>query len=150
MSGKYLSLLVHFRWSTAHREPWLEPNLREDLFSIIGGVARKRKAKLLAAGAVYDHIHLYSSLPSTISIADFVNAVKANSSNWIHNSFRRLRGFAWQEGYGAFSVSRSDEARVIRYVNNQEEHHKRRSFQEEFVSLLEEHQIEYDPRYIWL
>jgi len=64
MSGKYLSLLVHFTWSTAHREPWIEPNIREDLYSIIGGIARKRKAKLLAAGAVYDHIHLYTSLPS--------------------------------------------------------------------------------------
>jgi putative transposase len=104
---------------------------------------------LLAAGAVYDHIHLYTSLPSTISIADFVNAIKANSSKWIHDSFTRLRGFAWQEGYGAFSVSKSDEARVMRYVNEQERHHKKRTFKEEFVTLLTKHQIDYDPRYIW-
>ena len=149
MSGKYLSLLVHFTWSTAHREPWIEPNLREDLYSNIGGIARKRKAKLLAAGAVYDHIHLYTSLPSTISIADFVNAIKANSSKWVHDSFTRLRGFAWQEGYGAFSVSKSDEARVMRYVKEQERHHKKRTFEQEFVTLLTKHQIEYDPRYIW-
>ena len=123
MSGKYLSLLVHFTWSTAPREPWIEPNLREDLYSIIGGIAHKRKAKLLAAEAVYDRIHLYTSLPSTISIADFVNAIKANSSKWIHDSFSRLGGFAWQEGYGAFSVSKSDEARVMRYVKEQERHH---------------------------
>ena len=149
MSGKYLSLLVHFTWSTAHREPWLEPNMREDLYSIIGGIARKRKVKLLAAGAVYDHIHLYTSFPSTISIADFVSAVKANSSGWIHNSFARLGGFAWQEGYGAFSVSKSDQARVIRYVNGQERHHQKRTFKEEFLSLLEKHEVDYDPKYIW-
>src|SRR4030095_3025926 len=128
MSGKYLSLLVHFTWSTAHREPWLEPNMREDLYAIIGGLANKRKEKLLSAGAVYDHSHLYASLPSTICIADFVNALKANSSNWIHNSFTRLRGFAWQEGYGGFSVSKSHETRVMRYVNEQEKHHKKRGF----------------------
>ena len=123
--------------------------MREDLYSIIGGIARKRKAKLLAAGAVYDHIHIYSSLPSTVSIADFVNAVKANSSNWIHGSFTRLGGFAWQEGYGAFSVSKSDEGRVMRYVNDQEKHHRKRTFKEEFVSLIEKHGIDYDRRYIW-
>ena len=150
MSGKYLSLLVHFTWSTAHREPWLEPNVREDLYSIIGAVAGKRKVKLLAAGAVSDHIHLYTSFPSTISIADFVSAVKANSSNWIHNSFDRLRGFAWQDGYGAFSVSKSDEARVIRYVDGQERHHQKRTFKQEFLSLLAKNEIDYDLRYIWL
>ncbi|CAN5738043.1 hypothetical protein BH18ACI4_BH18ACI4_14090 [soil metagenome] len=101
MSGKYLSLLVHFTWSTAHREPWIKLNLREDLYSIIGGIARKRKAKLLAAGAVHDHIHLYTSLPSTISIADFVNAIKANSSKWIHEFIYeatriRLAGRLWR------------------------------------------------------
>ncbi|CAN5737519.1 hypothetical protein BH18ACI4_BH18ACI4_13990 [soil metagenome] len=92
---------------------------------------------------------LYTSLPSTISVADFVNALKANSSAWIHDSFPRLRGFAWQEGYGAFSVSKSDEALVMRYVKDQEKHHKKRTFKEEFLSLLEKHEIDYDPRYIW-
>ena len=149
MSGKYLSLLVHFTWSTAHREAWIEPDMRQELYSIIGGIARKKKAKLLAAGAVYDHIHVYASLPSTITVADFVNALKANSSAWIHQSFTGLRGFAWQEGYGGFSVSKSDEKRVMLYVNDQERHHKKRSFKDEFLSLLEEHAIDYDPRYLW-
>ncbi len=149
MSGKYVSLLVHFTWSTAGRGPWLEREMREDLYSFVGGIVRNKKAKLLAAGAVYDHIHLYTSLPSTISLADFVNVIKANSSRWIHESFPRLRRFAWQEGYGAFSVSKSDERRVMRYVNEQERHHAKRTFKEELISLLDKHEIEYDERYLW-
>jgi len=149
MAGKYISLLVHFTWSTAGREPWLETAMREDLYSVIGGIMRNKKAKLIAAGGMFDHIHLYASMPSTISIADFVNAVKANSSRWIHQSFARLRGFAWQEGYGAFSVSKSEENRVIRYVSNQEAHHRKRTFKEELISLLDKHGIPYDKRYIW-
>ena len=118
MAGKYLSLLVHFTWSTAGREPWIATEMREDLYSYIGGIMRNKKAKLLTAGGMFDHIHLYASLPSTISVADFVNVVKSNSSRWIHESYLQLRNFAWQEGYGAFSVSKSEEARVDRYIRN--------------------------------
>lgn len=149
MAGKYLSLLVHFTWSTAGREPWLAADMREDLYSYIGGIMRNKNAKLLSAGGMFDHIHLYASMPSTISIADFVNAVKSNSSRWIHESFAPLRNFAWQEGYGAFSVSKSEEGRVVRYISNQESHHRKRTFKEELIGLLEKHGIAYDERYIW-
>ena len=149
MAGKYLSLLVHFIWSTKNREPWIERAMREDMYAYIGGTMRKKKATLLAAGGMFDHIHLYASLPSIISIADFVNAVKANSSRWVHDSFRDLRTFAWQEGYGAFSVSKSDEQPVIRYVQDQEKHHAKRTFKEEFISMLEQHEMPYDPQQIW-
>lgn len=149
MAGKYLSLLVHFTWSTAGREPWIETEMREDLYSYIGGIMRNKKAKLLAAGGMFDHIHLYASLPSTISVADFVNAVKSNSSRWVHESYLPLRNFAWQDGYGAFSVSKSEEAKVDRYIRNQENHHRKRTFKEELIGLLEKHGIEYDKRYIW-
>jgi REP element-mobilizing transposase RayT len=149
MAGKYLSLLVHFTWSTAGREPWIETEMREDLYSFIGGIMKNKKARLLAAGGMFDHIHLYASLPSTISVADFVNAVKSNSSRWIHESFSQLRNFAWQEGYGAFSVSKSGEQSVIRYIRNQEKHHGKRTFKQELITLLEKHGISYDKRYIW-
>ena len=149
MAGKYLSLLVHFTWSTAGREPWLETEMRNDLYSYIGGIMNNKNAKLLSAGGMFDHIHLYASMPSTISVADFVNAVKSNSSRWIHESFARLRNFAWQEGYGAFSVSKSEEGKVVRYILNQENHHCKRTFKEELVGLLEKHGIAYDKRYIW-
>ena len=149
MAGKYLSLLVHFTWSTKGREPWIETDMRDDLYSYIGVIMKNKKAKLISAGGMFDHIHLYASMPSTISIADFVNAVKSNSSRWIHESSSRPRGFAWQEGYGAFSVSKSEEGKVVRYISNQEEHHRKRTFKEELIGLLEKHGIEYDKRYIW-
>jgi putative transposase len=149
MSGKYLSLLVHFTWSTAGREPWIAHEMQEGLFSYIGGIANKKNAKLISAGGMFDHIHLYTSLPSTISVAYFVNVVKANSSRWIHESFPRLRNFAWQEGYGAFSVSKSDEQRVVQYVANQKKHHEKRTFKEELIGLLEKHGIQYDERFLW-
>jgi putative transposase len=104
MSGKYLSLLVHFTWSTKERQPLIENDIRDDLYSYIGGIMKNKRAKLISAGGMHDHIHLYASMPSTISVADFVNAIKSNSSRWIHESYTRLRNFAWQEGYGAFSV----------------------------------------------
>jgi putative transposase len=149
MSGKYLSLLVHFTWSTKARQPWLEADMRNDLYSYIGGIMRNKRAKLISAGGMNDHIHLCASMPSTISVADFVNAVKFNSSRWIHESYARLRNFAWQEGYGAFSVSKSEEAKVVRYISNQEHHHRKRTFKEELIELLQKHEIPYDNRYIW-
>lgn len=149
MSGKYLSLNVHFTWSTAGREPWIEKDMREDLYSYIGGILNNKSAKLLAAGGVFDHIHLYASLPSTLSIADFVNVVKSNSSRWIYESSSQLRGCAWQEGYGAFSVSKSAEDSLVRYVRNQETHHAKHTFKQELLTLLEEHEIKYDERYLW-
>jgi len=149
MAGKHLSLLIHFVWSTSGREPWIDKAWREPLHSYIGGIMKKKRAKLLAAGSVHDHIHLYASLPSTVSIADFVNAVKANSSRWVHDSYPTARSFAWQEGYGAFSVSKSQESKVIQYINKQETHHRKHEFKKEFISLLERHGVEYDEKYLW-
>ena len=149
MAGKYLSLLVHFVWSTKNREPWIAPEWSDNLYAYIGGVLRKKKAKLICAGGISDHIHVYSSLPSTLTVADAVNAMKANSSRWIHEEIPQKSGFAWQDGYGAFSVNKSSEQRVTDYIMNQEEHHKRYSFQSEFLTLLRLHEIDYDERYLW-
>ena len=148
MSGKYLSLNVHFTWSTARREPWIETAIRKDLFAFIGGILNNKNAKLISAGGIFDHIHLYASLPSTISIADFVNVVKSNSSRWVHESFSHLRGFAWQEGYGAFTVSESQLSKVRRYIERQEEHHRSVSFLDEFKTLLKAHGLRFDERYL--
>ena len=110
---------------------------------------RNKHAKLLEAGGTSDHIHLYTSLPSTVSLAEIVNVIKSNSSRWIHEAFPNRRGFAWQEGYGAFSVGKSSEAKVRRYIQMQKEHHRRRDFKSEFIELLDRHEIQYDERYIW-
>jgi len=123
--------------------------MRDDLYAYVGGIMNNKRAKLISAGGMFDHVHLFASLPSTISVADFVNAVKSKSSRWIHESFSRLRNFAWQEGYGAFSVSKSEQPRVINYISNQEKHHRKRTFKEELITLLDKHGIEYDERYLW-
>ena len=103
----------------------------------------------MSCGGVADHIHVYASLPSTVTLADLAGAMKANSSRWVHETFPRHRGFAWRKGYGAFSVSKSAESRMIAYIRGQEAHHRRRGFKEEYLALLERHGVEYDERYLW-
>ena len=149
MAGKFLNVKIHFVWSTAGREPRIEPEWQDRLYGYIGGVIDNKKAKLICAGGIADHIHLLVSFPSTVTIAELVNAVKANSSRWVHETFPTQKDFAWQTGYGAFSVSKSGEERVIHYIRNQPEHHRKQDFQAEFVELLQIHEIEYDERYLW-
>ena len=103
---------------------------------------------LLAANATADHIHLYTSLPATLSLAEVVNALKANSSRWVHDNLQ-IPAFAWQSGYGAFSVSPSLGDAVRQYIQNQKEHHRQRSFQEDYMDFLRRHEIEYDLRYVF-
>jgi len=110
---------------------------------------KNKNARLICAGGMPDHVHLYASLPSTITIADFVSVVKSNSSRWVHESLPKRPAFAWQEGYDGFSVSKSEEAKVISYIRNQEHHHAKRNFKDEFLEFLEKYKIEYDPRYLW-
>lgn len=149
MAGKHVSLLVHFIWSTAGREPWLAPEWHDRLYGHLGGVLQHHHARLLCAGGVSDHVHLFASLPSTVTLAELVNAMKANSSRWIHETFPDKRAFAWQKGYGAFSVSKSAEERLSEYIREQEAHHRKRSFKEEYLSFLEKYGVEYDERYLW-
>lgn len=142
-------MLVHFTWSTAGREPRIAPEWRERLYGYIGGVLENKKARLIGAGGVADHIHLCVSLPSTITVAELVNAMKANSSRWIHETLTDQKNFAWQRGYGAFSISKSAERQVLEYIRNQEAHHRRREFKAEFLALLKKHEVDYDARYLW-
>lgn len=149
MAGKHVSLLVHFVWSTAGREPWIDAAWRQRLYGYLGGVLSSKGGKLIRAGGVSDHVHLCASLSSTVTLAETVGALKANSSRWVHETFPAKRAFAWQKGYGAFSVSKSAETQIIKYIERQEEHHRKRSFMEELLILLERHGVEYDERYLW-
>jgi len=105
--------------------------------------------KALAIGGTTDHLHALLSLPGMTSFAKAVQLIKGGSSKWIHDSFPEHNNFAWQEGYGAFSVSVSQMPKVIAYIENQKEHHRKRTFQEELIELLEKHGIEYDRRYVF-
>lgn len=115
----------------------------------MGGIARENKVKALSIGGTEDHVHLLLSLPSTLSIAKAIQLIKGGSSKLVHDAFPEHHAFAWQEGYGAFSIDISDIRRTIAYIENQAEHHRQRDFKQEFLSFLKKHGIEYDERYIW-
>jgi putative transposase len=149
MAGKYLCVNLHIVWSTKGRRCLIDPQWRHRLHAYMGSIARVKNARLIEANSQPDHIHLYTSMPSTISIADLVNALKANSTRWVRQTFPNRRWFSWQEGYAAFSVSRSLEKAVIEYIRNQDEHHRRQDFRSELLELLGHHGIEYDPRYVF-
>jgi len=145
----YTSLHCHVTFGTKDRRPHLTTGLRSRVFSYMAGIAKNEKGLLLAAGGTQDHVHLLVGLHAETAVAGLLRVMKANSSKWIHENFPDESAFAWQAGYGAFSVSRSNLDSVRAYIENQEEHHRRLSFEEEFRVLLERHGIEYDPRYLW-
>ncbi len=115
----------------------------------MGGIARENKIKALAIGGIEDHVHLLLSLPSTVTIAKTMQLIKGGSSKWIHEEFPEYRSFVWQEGYGAFSIGISQVEETTRYILNQREHHRTKTFQEEYLAFLEKHGIQYDPKYVW-
>jgi REP element-mobilizing transposase RayT len=149
MSHSYVSNLMHCIFSTKGRYPFIDSQLKSDLWPYIGGIARANRMKALAVGGTADHVHSLLSLPSAISFAKAVQLIKGGSSKWVHDSFPKYRKFEWQEGYGAFSVSASQVPKTIAYIEGQEEHHRKKTFQEEFLALLVKHKIEYDPRYVF-
>lgn len=149
MPSSYTCLRYHLIWSTKHRQPLISEDIRDRLFQYIGGIIRDDGGKLLAAGGMPDHVHLLADIGKQQSVVDAVRDIKANSSGWIHKTFPQYQSFAWQTGYGAFTVSYSSVEAVKNYIANQAEHHRKRTFQEEFVEFLQRHGIEYDDRYLW-
>jgi len=115
----------------------------------MGGIAREHGMKTLAIGGVEDHVHFLLSLPTSISLAKAIQLIKGGSSKWVHDSFPEHRDFSWQEGYGAFSIGISQRDDTVSYIRSQAEHHRKKTFQEEFVAFLKRHGIEYDERYLW-
>ena len=142
-------LLCHLIWSTKHRLPLIPLDRQDDILGYIGGILKSRQARLLCAGGTEDHVHLLISYAPNVDISKIVNVVKSNSSGWIHKVFGHLRDFAWQEGYGAFSVSVSQKDRVMKYIRDQAKHHEKQSFKEEFIGFLVKHRVEYDEKYVW-
>lgn len=148
--GQTLTCLhYHLVFSTKNRFPQITRDLRQRLYDYMGGIIKGERGLLLSAGGTEDHVHLLVSLPAQPSVADFLRLIKANSSRWVHEMFPHHRTFAWQSGYGAFSVSPSNDEDVRRYITTQAEHHRRITFQEEFLEFLRRHEIPFDERYIW-
>ena len=149
MAHTFTSILVHAVFSTSGRSPLLTDDLRPEMHAYLGGILRRLEAVPIVVGGATDHVHLLARLPADLAVADCLRVVKANSSRWAKERWPERRGFAWQGGYGAFSVSESRRGAVIRYIQDQEQHHRRISFQEEFLKLLRNHGVEFDERYIW-
>ncbi|HEX3553002.1 MAG TPA: IS200/IS605 family transposase [Thermoanaerobaculia bacterium] len=145
MSHTFSQLLFHIVFSTQYRQDLIDPDLRDDLYPIIAEIVRSERCSLLGIGGMPDHLHLLVRVRANLSLSDLLRSIKANSSRWVHERSETPRRFGWQEGYGAFSVSESAAGEVHRYIQSQEEHHRRRSFEEEWVGLLIRHGIEFDP-----
>jgi REP element-mobilizing transposase RayT len=148
MASSFIYSRYHLIWSSKHRENRINDSWRDRLYAYMGSVLNNKGGALLRAGGRPDHVHLYASLPPTLSLAQAVNALKSNSSRWARQSIDGCSDFAWQDGYSAFSVSPSTERRLLNYIDNQDEHHRKRSFREELIALLRRHGIEYDERYL--
>jgi len=149
MPSSLTNLVLHIVFSTKNRTKLITADLKPKLYSYIGGIIRGERGDLLTIGGMPDHMHLLARLPSTLSTADFLRRIKGNSSKWVGDQTWYLEPFTWQRGYAAFSVSQSLVGKVREYIENQENHHKNTPFQDELVSLLKRHGVEYDEEYIW-
>jgi len=147
MSSTYLSLHYHLVFSTKDREPWIDPTWRDRLHEYLGGTIKGLGAFPEIVGGVADHVHLLVGLKATHCLADFMRELKKASSVWVHEQIN-LPGFAWQEGYAAFTVSVTSRADVRDYIARQEEHHRGKTFRQELVEMLERAGIEYNARYL--
>src|SRR6478735_9154267 len=132
MANTYTSLHYHVIFSTTNRERWIGQAIEQRLWEYLGGIARQNDVKALQIGDIEDHVHLVLGIPAALAVSKALQLLKGGSSKWIHETFPNLTSFQWQDGYGAFTVSKSQLPDVIHYVAHQREHHKRRTFQEEY------------------
>ena len=149
MPHSYTNLVCHVVFGTKGREPWLQNEIRPAVLHFLGGGIKENGGIVLEINGMPDHVHILAKLRPDRTISDLLRDIKARSSGWIHSTYPDLVGFAWQSGYGAFSVSRSQVNVVRSYIQRQEEHHRDKPFAEEFVRLLIAHDVEFDERYLW-
>ena len=141
------NILLHFIFSTANRRPLIKPEFRDDLFAYLGGIIREMHGTALIINGIDNHVHMLVRVRPIHSASEIARVVKTNSSRWVREKWKS--DFAWQTGYGVFSVSESNVSVATKYIAEQEEHHKKHSFQEEFIAFLKKNKIAYDERYIW-
>ncbi|MDH5399423.1 MAG: IS200/IS605 family transposase [Cyclobacteriaceae bacterium] len=149
MANTYTQIHIHAVFAVRNRLALITPSLKEGLKKYIAGITRNHNHKLLIINGVADHIHMLFGMRPDESISEFMKSVKASSSKWINQNRLTSRKFFWQEGFGAFSHSMSELPRVIRYIENQEVHHHKKPFLQEYEELLDEHKIEYDQRFVF-
>jgi REP element-mobilizing transposase RayT len=149
MPQSLANVLIHIVFNTKNRQPWIDVGVDQELDKYIAGICRNHDCPSHAIGASDDHIHIACSLSRTLSISKLVEEIKTNSSKWMKTNGREYAAFAWQNGYGAFSIGQSQMEDLRTYIRNQREHHRRASFQDEFRALLVKYEVEFDERYVW-
>jgi REP element-mobilizing transposase RayT len=149
MANTYTSLHYHIVFSTKNRHPWIHADIEQRVWEYVGGIARQNDMKAIQIGGIEDHLHVVLAVPPTMAVSKAVQLLKGGSSKWIHETLPALTDFEWQQGYGAFTVSKSQLPAVIQYAANQRDHHRQRSFQDEYRTMLEQHEVEYDERFLW-
>lgn len=137
---------LHVVFSTKGREKFIVPDIQERLWKYFTGICLNLDLVPVATGGMADHIHTLFHLPPSRALGDVMRVLKTNSSKWMNE---HSRGFAWQEGYGAFSVSASNLSTVVKYIHSQEKHHRKMTFENEYLGLLRKHGVEYDPRFVF-
>ena len=142
-------VILHIVFSTKERRPWLDPQIRPRLHAYLATVCRDCDCEAYRVGGTADHVHIAARLARTITQADLVEKIKKTSSGWIKHQAGTYAGFFWQAGYGSFSIGLSQLDDLTRYIEDQEEHHRIHTFQEEYRSLLKKYHIEFDERYAW-
>lgn len=149
MSQSLAKNLIHLIYSTKNRTPCLTPEIRKSLYAYKAGILKEWKSPALAIGGVADHVHVLFSLSKNYALTKVVEEVKKGSSKWLKTQGTAFRAFYWQAGYGAFSVSHSNVEQVRQYIERQEQHHRRRPFQDEFREFAIRHEVTFDERHLW-
>ena len=149
MAQSLMDIVVHIVFSTKGRRPWIFPEIESEFYAYIGGICRNLHCPTILLNGTTDHIHVLLLLSSTISVSDLICKMKSNSSIWIKSKGSKFEDFSWQKGYGAFSVSRNRIYGAVKYIQNQKEHHRVITFQEEMIAMLKLVQVPYDEKYLW-
>ena len=148
MANTYISLNIHIVFSTKNRKRVIKHDFGQRLWPYMGGIAKQNKIIPMAIGGAADHVHMLLSFPGMLGVSKAVQLIKSGSSKWVHENFPEMKDFAWQIGFSAFSVSPGRIQRTINYINNQEQHHQRHGFQDEYLKFLRDSGIDFDERYV--
>jgi REP element-mobilizing transposase RayT len=150
MPQSLTNIIIHITFSTKDRLPLLrDSGLRAEMHRLLGGISNSMNCQSIVVGGVKDHVHILGRQASTVALADWVKELKRQSSAWAKRRSPELQDFSWQAGYGAFSVSQSGKKKAIHYIANQDEHHRKETFQDEYRRLLKLHEIDWNEQYVW-
>jgi putative transposase len=149
VAGTYTKLYYHLVFSTKNRQAFIKMEFEDRLYKYVSGIIRGIEGTSIEINGTADHVHILTILPPKIAVSDALREIKANSSKWVHDTLPHLSKFGWQDGFAAFTVSKSQVEPVRQYIRDQKRHHRQSDYKQELLGLLNKHEIEYDERYIW-